>query len=151
LLKKTLNMDESGMPLDHKQLKRVAAKGTKKVHRPVSGNRSQITIVACANAAGHALPSKGQNFNHEWSVGEVPDTLYGMSKNGWIDMVHFHEWFEKICLKHIPPQRPVMLLCDGHGSHYTPEAISRAAAEGVIILCIPPKTTHKAQPKPLMQ
>ena len=47
------------MPLDPKQLKRVALKGTKKVHGQASGDKSQITIVACANAAGHALPPKG--------------------------------------------------------------------------------------------
>ena len=63
LLKKTLevnglmdkpnriyNMDESGMPLDHRQPKRIAPKGTKKVHGPSSGNKTQITILACANA-----------------------------------------------------------------------------------------------------
>ena len=47
------NMDESGMPLDHKQLKRVAKKGAKKVHGPSSGDKSQITVVACANVAKH--------------------------------------------------------------------------------------------------
>ena len=64
------NMDESGMPLDHKQFKRVAAKGQKKVHGPASGDKSQITIVACANAAGYPLLPmvifKGEKFNHEW-------------------------------------------------------------------------------------
>ncbi len=44
------------MPLDHKQLKRVALKGAKKVHGPALGDKSQITIVACANATGNVLP-----------------------------------------------------------------------------------------------
>ena len=144
------NMDESGMPLDHKQLKRVVTKGIKKVHGQASGDKSQITIVACANAAGHALPPmvifKGERFNHEWSTGEVADTLYGMSENGWIDSELFFYWLDKLFLKHIPPHRPVILLCDGHKSHYTPDAISRAAQAGVIIFCIPPNTTHTAQP-----
>ena len=38
------NMDKSGMPLDHRQPKRVATKGTKKVHGPASGVKTQITI-----------------------------------------------------------------------------------------------------------
>ena len=50
------NMDESGMPLDHKQLKRVGEKGMKKVHGRASGNKAQIIILACANAAGATLP-----------------------------------------------------------------------------------------------
>ena len=86
---RTYNMDKSGMPLDHKQLKRVAEKGTKKVHGAASGDKSQITLVTCANAAGHVLPPmlifKGERLNHEWTKGEVPNTLYGMSENGWID------------------------------------------------------------------
>ena len=57
------------MPLDHKQLKRVALKGMKKVRVPASGDKTQITVIACANAAGHALPPmvifKGGRFNHE--------------------------------------------------------------------------------------
>ena len=32
---------------------------------------------------------KGERFNHEWSVGEVSDTLYGMSESGWIDQELF--------------------------------------------------------------
>ena len=144
------NMDETGMPLDAKPLKRVAAKGARKVQGPASGDKSQITVVACANGAGHALPPmvifKGERFNHEWSVGEVPDTLYGMSDSGWINQELFLFWLKKLFIKHIPPQRPVMLLCDGHSSHYTPEAISAAAEEGVIVFCLPPNTTHAAQP-----
>ena len=102
LLKKTLeenslmgcpnriyNMDESGMPLDHKPPKAVARKGTRKVHYCTSGNKSQITVLVCANAAGSIVPPmvifEGQRFNPEWSKGEVPDTLYGMSKKGWTD------------------------------------------------------------------
>ena len=50
------NMDESGMPLDHKPPRVVARKGTKKIHCHTSGNKSQITILACANAVGTTLP-----------------------------------------------------------------------------------------------
>ena len=61
------NMDESGMPLDHKKLKKVAPRGMKKVHGPASGDKTQITIVACASASGHTLPPmvifKGEKFN----------------------------------------------------------------------------------------
>ena len=43
------NMDETGIPLDYKQRKRIAAKGVCKVHRISSGNKTQITVVACGN------------------------------------------------------------------------------------------------------
>ena len=118
----------------------------RKVHGPASGDKTQITVVACANAAGYALPPmvifKGEKFNYQWSIGEVSNTLYGMSDSGWIDQELFFLWLEKLFIPNIPPHRPVILLLDGHGSHYTPEGISRAAAEGVIVFCIPPNTTH---------
>ncbi len=44
------------MPLDHKQLKRVAERGMRKVHGPASGDKTNITVVVCVNAAGTALP-----------------------------------------------------------------------------------------------
>ena len=95
------NMDESGMPLDHKQLKRIATKGSKKVHGQASGNKSQVTIVACASAAGTVLPPmvifKGERLNHKYIKGEVPG---GMSPNGWIDQEFFCYWLSDIFLKH---------------------------------------------------
>ena len=38
------NMDETGVPLDHKPPKVIAFKGAKKVHCRTSGNKMQITI-----------------------------------------------------------------------------------------------------------
>ena len=62
-----------------------------------SGNKTQISILACGNAIGQAIPPmvifSGKQFNHELSVGEVPGTLYGMSENGWMDAELFQLWF----------------------------------------------------------
>ena len=35
---------------------------------------------------------------------------------------------------------------DGHSSHFQPDVINQAAAEGVIMFCLPPHTTHLTQP-----
>ena len=69
-----------------------------------------------------------------------------MSKQGWIDSGLFYLWFRELFLKNIPPTRPVLLLLDGHSTHYTPEALREAQKAGVIIMCLPPNTTHAAQP-----
>lgn len=42
----TIDMDESGLPLDHKSQKVLAQKGAKKVHCRTSGNKALITILA---------------------------------------------------------------------------------------------------------
>ena len=62
-------MGESGMLLEHKRPRVVARKETKKIHSHTSENKSQVTIIACANAAGTTLPPivnfDGQRFNPE--------------------------------------------------------------------------------------
>ena len=115
-----------------------------------SGNKSQITILAYANAAGTTLRPMvifdGQRFNPEWSQGEIPNTLYGMSQKGWTDQELFSYWMTDLFVKNIPPARPVMLLVDGHSSHYEPDTIRLAAQAGIVMLCLLPHTTHVTQP-----
>ena len=89
---------------------------------------------------------KGECYNYEWGKGEVPGTAYGMSPNGWIDQDLFTRWLQKLFIPSIPPAQPVILLLDGHSSHYNPEAIALAAEEKIIIFCLSPHTTHVAQP-----
>ena len=50
------NCDESGVPLDPKQLKIISAKGAKKVRQISSGNKTHITILGCVSATGQAIP-----------------------------------------------------------------------------------------------
>ena len=58
-----------------------------------------MTVVGCINAIGQALPPfiifNAKNLNLDWTNGEVPGTMYGLSENGWIDMVLFKEWFHQ--------------------------------------------------------
>lgn len=42
--------------------------------------------------------------------------------------------------------RPLFLLLDGHSTHYQPQLIRFAKEHDVIILCLPPHTTHESQP-----
>lgn len=73
----------------------------------------------------------------------VPDTFYGLSNSGWVDTELFEKWFKN----HAPPaSRPLLLLLDSHSSHYQPDLAQAASAEGVIMLCLPPHTTHILQP-----
>ena len=58
----------------------------------------------------------------------------------------FSQWFHYHFLKYAPSSRPIILLLDGHSSHYNPCVIREAARAGVILFCLPPNTTHVAQP-----
>ena len=67
--------------------------------------------------------------------GEVPGTMYGLSDSGWINSELFDQWFLHHFLPHAPSARPLLLLLDGHSSQ-----------QQVVIVCLPPYTTHETQP-----
>ena len=144
------NVDETGMPLDPPSLKIVAPRGIKHSQMASSGDKSQITVVGCCSAAGIAIPPMvvfdRKRLRPEYTEGEVPGTVYGLSKSGWIDSELFELWFRNHFLAHTPPTRPLLLLLDGHSSHYQPGFVRAAAKEKIIVFCLPPHTSHLTQP-----
>ena len=144
------NLDETGMPLNPSPPLLVATRGLKNPSAVGSGDKSQITVLACCSASGYVLPPfvilDRLNLKQEFTGGEVPGTVYGLSKKGWIDGELFEMWFFRHFLAHVPPIRPILLLMDGHSSHYQPSAIRRAAEEGIIMFLLPPHTSHLTQP-----
>ena len=74
----------------------------------------------------------------ELAEGEVPGTTYDLSLNGWMDSELFETWFVQHFLTYAPPSRPLLLLMDGHMSHFSPTFVNRAAEEEVVVFCLPP-------------
>ena len=144
------NVDESGISLDPKAPNVVAKKGTKKVRYRTSGKKGQITVVGCVNAAGQVLPPMiifdAKNLNHAWTKNEVPGTKYGLSDKGWINTELFEGWFTELFLPCAVSARPLLLLLDGHSTHYQPDVVRFAQEHDVIMLCLPPHTSHEMQP-----
>ena len=145
-----LNLDETGMPLQPKGVKVVAEVGTKSVSHVTANTKTQITVMACVTAAGHFMPPfvifDRKTLNPAWTKGEIPGSVYGLSPNGWSDSELFQEWFSNHFLPYAPKVRPLLLLMDGHSSHFSPEMIRLAAKEKVILFVLPPHTTHLTQP-----
>lgn len=50
------NCDESGFPLDHKPGKVISLKGHKSLNVTTSGEKAQVTVLACSNASGYVMP-----------------------------------------------------------------------------------------------
>ena len=115
-----------------------------------SGNKKQITVIGCVSAAGQALPPfvifDAKWHNPEWSVSEVPGTSYGISNNGWVDSELFRGWLVKHFLKYAIASKPILLLLDGHSSHFQPDLIQFVIEHDIIVCCLPPHTTHETQP-----
>ena len=68
------------------------------------------------------------------------------SDNGWITQELFFYWLEKHFLQNAVAYRPILLLLDGHSSHFELKTIQLAKQNNVIMFCLPPHTTHMCQP-----
>ena len=64
------NVDETGITLDGHAPRIVAKKGQKKVRYRTSGNKTQITVIACVSASGQCIPPfvifDAKRLNMEW-------------------------------------------------------------------------------------
>ena len=144
------NMDESGIPLNPKPPRVVCVKGQKKVRYCCSSNKSQITVLGCCSATGQMQPPfiifDAKKLNPLWTQGEIPCTRYGLSEKGWTDQGLFKGWLQEHFILHAVQGRPLLLIVDGYSSHYDPDTIRFAREHSVIIFCLPPHTTHEAQP-----
>ena len=69
---------------------------------------------------------------------EVPGSRYAVSDKGWIDQDLFHFWITKHLLDHGVAGRPLLLLLDGHSSHFKPETIKFAKDYDIVLFCLPP-------------
>jgi len=111
-----------------------------------TGRKGQITVVA--SAAGQVLPPivlfDVKKLSHAWTSGEIPSTSYGCCNKGWINTDLFGSWVRDHFVKHPVAARPLMLLLDGHSTHQQPEVVHLARSKQILMLCLPPHTTHEA-------
>ena len=55
-------------------------------------------------------------------------------------------WLKDHFLTNAISHRPLLLLLDGHSSHFEPQSIEFARQNDIVIFCLPPHTTHECQP-----
>ena len=144
------NCDETGLPINPASHQVITTVGSKNTFTITDGTKGQYTVLACTCATGTAIPPfivlNRKSLGRDFTKGEVPGTLYGLSANGWMTQELFHQWFLNHFLKYATPQRPIILIMDGHSSHYSPATIKLAAEHKVILFTLPPNTTHLTQP-----
>jgi len=80
------NADESGFPLAPKPLKAVHCSGAHATNAVNSGDKTQITVLACVSAGGHSIPPfviwDRKVLSPELASGEIPGMIYGLSNKG---------------------------------------------------------------------
>lgn len=147
------NADETGKGFEHNPSNVVARKGAKNIPGRTGNSRENITILACVNAQGEKLPPlcvvKGKTTKSLESVATVdgPDgTLWTYQEKAWMCDILGELWFRDIFLKNCGPKRPKLLIMDSHGSHETLGLLDEAKKENIIVMALPPHTSHHLQP-----
>ena len=73
-----------------------------------------------------------------------------VTDNGWMDDKTAVEWFHEVLIPHAcacnGSGKCILLTFNGHHSHDTPDMLSAAFDNNILLYCLLPKTTHKLQP-----
>ena len=146
------NVDETGITCVQKPSKVIAKKGTKQVGRITSAERGKtVTAVSSMNAIGNYIPPifvfPRKRMYPALLKGAPQGSKGYTSKSGWIDSNIFLQWLFHF-KEHACPRvdKKALLILDNHSSHLSLDAINFAKENHIIMLSIPPHTSHKLQP-----
>ena len=82
-----------------------------------------------------------------WSKGGPEGAFYGINPSGWMTE-SFFAWFRDCFVPRTSvlcgPFRRVLVF-DGHNSHITYPVVKMAVEEDILIICLPPNTSHALQ------
>lgn len=147
------NLDESSLSIDPRKVKVVGAVNKASSRTISSPGKENTTILLMCNAAGDKAPPliiyKGKNVWDQWLAPpehEFKGTVYAASKKGWMEGDIFKNYFLKTVVPTVGSERPVLIIYDGHSTHVTIETLEAAAREQIIILKLPPHSSHLLQP-----
>lgn len=142
------NCSETGFQLGRKRtaLSKPANMGFKP-----AALRDHVSVLACFNAAGEDVPpfiiySKAYPGGVCYKTHGPSNAIYGWSESGCSNSDLFKKWFLKHFLLHVPKERPLLLIFDGHKSPVNLEVVEAARKEAIILLCLPPHCSHILQP-----
>jgi hypothetical protein len=146
------NLDETGLTGDPRHGKVIVGRGSKDVHMLTPNSvKKMTTVLVCASAFGNFLPPlvvyKGVNLQSTHCQGGPKGTRYAITKSGWMESDVFETYILKIFVEETKNlEKPVVLIYDGHNSHLTYPTIKACIENEIILICLPPHTSHALQP-----
>lgn len=150
------NFDETGFQMGVISTAKVVT-ATERALRPVTiqpGNREWVTAIECINSDGWSLPSmiilKGKTHISSWYLDSLPrEWTIAVSDNGWTTDQLGLTWLTDVFHPYTKDRTKGvyrLLVLDGHGSHVTPKFDLFCKDNNIIILCMPPHSSHLLQP-----
>ena len=120
------------------------------------GNREWISLLACISATGVALRptlvfrSESGDYQKAWLQDYDPATqcaYFATSESGWTFEEIGITWLKRVFAQHTKcGDEWRMLIVDGHSSHVNMAFISICEEERIILIILPPHSTHRLQP-----
>ena len=110
-----------------------------------------ITVLYAVGASGIVVPPMflfpRVDFRNNFIFGGPLGCIGGANKSGWMNE-DLYVNFIKHFFHHVrsSKERPVLLILDNVDAHTSPTAIDLAHENGVVMLTIPPHTSHYLQP-----
>lgn len=146
------NVDEIGVTTVQTPKQVVAEKGKKQVGAITSAEKGELVTVVCAvSATGNAVPPMfifpRVRYKDHFITGAPPGSIGTSTRSGWINEDTFAEFLEHL-VDHIKcsTEQPVLLILDNHEAHVSLRALDIAKRKGIVMLTIPPHTSHHLQP-----
>jgi hypothetical protein len=149
---KIYNFDETGNSIVHDVPQIICTKGMKQVGSVTSGERRiNVTVTVAVNAIGNHVPPMSifprVLFKDNMLTG-APKASIGCAsptgqsnENFFIDYLKHFITCEKPC-----KEDTALLILDNHESHVSIAAINVAKENGIVMLTLPPRISHKLQP-----
>jgi hypothetical protein len=121
------------------------------------GSREFISLLACVSAIGRRLPSaliyqgEGYELMDTWvkDVIVTNEAHFAASSNGWSSDAFGLAWLVQVFHRYtrgLAGNRRRLLIVDGHSSHVNMAFLNKCDELRILVLILPPHSTHRLQP-----
>lgn len=146
------NMDESALTTVQKPLSVVAQRGVRNLGSITSAERGVLVTLALAISAGgvcmppfYVFPRK--KFRNDFLAAAGIGADGAANPSGWMKGEQFLKYLAHFKRYARPSlESPALLILDNHESHMTIAGLDFCKENGIIVLSLPPHTSHKLQP-----
>lgn len=151
----TYNMDESVFSIGTMESTRIILDSTLRTkHQAHPGRQEWVSMVECICGDGTILLPlgifKGKDVLRNWIPDKVLNSwFFSANTKGWTSNLHGLEWLRRVfepTTRTKAGGQSRLLICDGHDSHISGSFIAHCLQNRIILLILPPHTSHLLQP-----
>ena len=116
-----------------------------------SGERGQlVTVLYAVSATGNVIPPlfifPRVNYRNHFIKGGPPGSIGRATRTGWINEEVFVNYLHHLAYHtRCSLENKIVVVMDNHESHISLAAIDYARQKGIVLLTIPPHSSHKLQ------